>query len=44
VGMATPAPTTLVGTTPPSARQATHLDFTNEDNKGSERDLTPLWI
>jgi hypothetical protein len=37
----TPAPTTLVGTTPPSARQATHLDFTNEEDEGSETDLTP---
>jgi hypothetical protein len=41
VGKTTPAPTTVVGTTPPSARQATHLDFTNEDDEGSETDLTP---
>jgi hypothetical protein len=27
---------------PPSARQATHLDFTNEDYKGSVTDLTPM--
>jgi hypothetical protein len=35
------APTTLVRTTPPSARQVTHLDLTNEDDEGSETDLTP---
>jgi hypothetical protein len=37
----TPAPTTLVRTTPHSARQVTHLDLTNEDDEGSETDLTP---
>jgi hypothetical protein len=41
VGTTTPAPTTLVRTTPPSARQVTHLDLTNEDDEGSETDLTP---
>jgi hypothetical protein len=41
VGTTTPAPTTLGGTTPPSAQPATHLDFTNEDDEGSETDLTP---
>jgi hypothetical protein len=35
------ARTPLVGKTPPSARQATHLDFTNEDDEGSVTELTP---